>query len=68
MKVKITNASSEHGKDFIGLQGKLIMDYQEDGKMHIQKDDDERYLNTSRIEKMTVQTRNTTYELEVVDD
>lgn len=68
MKVKIINANSEHGKEFIGLQGKLIMDYQDDGKMHIQKDDDGRYLNTSRVEKIIVHTRNTTYELEVVDD
>lgn len=67
MKVKIINANSEHGKKFIGLKGKLIMDYQEDGRMHIQKDDDSGYLNTSKVEKIIVQTKNTTYELEVVD-
>lgn len=68
MKVKIVSADSEHGKEFIEIQGKLIMDYQEDGRLHIQKEDDGRYLNTSRVEKITVQTKNTTYELEVVDD
>lgn len=68
MKVKIISANSEHGREFIGIQGKLIMDYQEDGRMHIQKEDDGRYLNTSKVEKITVQTKNTTYELEVVDE
>lgn len=66
MKVKIINADSEHGKEFVGIQGKLIMDYQEDGRIHIQKEDG-RYLNTSRVEKITVQTKNTTYEMQVID-
>lgn len=67
MKVKIVNSSSKHTKEFIGIQGKLIMDYREDGKMHIEKDDDGRYLSTSKVESIIIKTRNTTYELEVID-
>lgn len=66
MKVKIVNADSEHGKNFIGIQGELIIDYQEDGKMHIEKEDDGRYLNTSKVEEIIVKTKNTTYELKVI--
>ena len=66
MKVKIINVNSEHGKKFIGIQGILIIDYEGDRRLHIQKDDDGRYLNTTEIEKITVQTKNSTYEMKVI--
>lgn len=66
MKVKITNASSEHAKHRIGQEryinfvgNKMVMEYTDgSGKL----------ATTSRIKNIKVETQNTTYELEVVDD
>lgn len=66
MKLKIINVNSEHGKKIIGIQGILIIDYEGNRRLHIEKDDDGRYLNTTEIEKITVQTKNSTYEMEVI--
>jgi hypothetical protein len=67
MRGKIISATSEHGKEFIGMEGNLILDYEGDGKLHIERDDG-KYLNMTRIKKMIVETQNTTYEIEVVSN
>ena len=66
MKVKIINADSEHAKHRIGQErnisfigNRMIMEY---------PDDSGRQATTSKIDYITVQTKNTTYELKVVDD
>lgn len=64
MRGKIINASSEHGKEFIGTTGKLIFDYENDGGLHIERDVGG-YLNMTRIKKLTVETQNTIYEIAI---
>ena len=64
MRGRIIDASSEHGKEFIGTVGELIFDYENDGKLHIEKDDG-RYINMTKIKKLTVETQNTIYEIEI---
>lgn len=66
MKVKIINADSEHAKHRIGQErninfigNRMVMEY---------TDDSGRSSVTSTIGHMIIQTKNTTYELEVVDD
>ena len=66
LDVKIVKTDSEHTKDFVGLIGKI--ETLEKHGMVIEKGEgtDKRYLQTSRIEKITIKTRNTTYEMEVL--
>lgn len=64
MKGRIISATSEHGKEFVGMEGNLIFDYDNDGKLHIQRDDG-KYINMTRIKKLTVETQNTVYEIEI---
>jgi len=66
MKVKIISADSEHTKHRIGQErnisfigNRMIMEY---------VDDSGRSAVTSKIDYITVQTQNTTYELEVIDE
>ena len=66
MKVKIVNASSEHAKHRIGqerdisfIANRMVMEY---------TDGSGKQAMTSRIKNIKVETQNTTYELEVVDD
>lgn len=63
MKVKILNTDSEHTKDWIGEIGELSLER----RAVIQVDSTGKFINTTAIKKITVQTKNTTYELEVID-
>ena len=64
MRGKIIDANSEHGRKFIGTKGKLIFDYENDGRLHIERDVGG-YLNMTKIKKITVETQNTIYEIEI---
>lgn len=66
MKVKIINTDSEHSKHRIGqeryisfINNRMVMEY---------TDDSGKQATTSRVEKVIVKTRNSTYEMEVVND
>ena len=63
MNVKIIHTNSEHTKEWIGKTGELILNYP---YVAIKKDDDGRYINTSIVKKITVETLHTKYELEVI--
>lgn len=63
MRVKIVNTNSKHTKNWIGQTGELILNYP---FIAIKKDDDNRYINTSVVKKITVETLHTKYELEVI--
>ena len=65
MRGKIIDASSEHGKEFIGTTGELIFDYEGDGRIHIKKDSDGRYISMTRVKKLTIETQNTIYEVDI---
>ena len=62
MEVRITNTDSEHTKKFIGIEGTLM----QLEKIGMVIDRGEKYLQTSRIEKIIVKTKHTTYEMEVL--
>lgn len=63
MEVKIINADSEHAKKWINETGKLILNYP---YIAIKVDSTGKYINTSKVEKIIIQTKNTKYELEVI--
>ena len=65
MRGKIIDASSEHGKRFIGAEGKLILDAWGDGRFHIDLDNG-KSINMTKVKKLTVETQNTIYEIEIV--
>lgn len=63
MKVKIIDTNSAHTQDWIGKTGELILNYP---FVAIKKDDDGKYINTSAVKEITIQTHNTKYVLEVI--
>lgn len=63
MKVKINKTNSKHTKDWIGETGELILNYP---FVAIKVDSTGKYINTSKVKKITIETNNTKYELEVI--
>lgn len=63
MNVKIIDTNSAHTQEWIGETGKLILNYP---FIAIKKDSDGRYINTSKVKNIIIQTENTKYELEVI--
>ena len=63
MKVKIKNTNSEHTKDWINETGELILNYP---FIVIKVDSTGKYINTSKVKNIIIETKNTTYELEVI--
>ena len=63
MKVKISNTNSKHTKDWIGKTGKLILNAP---YIAIQLDETGKFINTTAVQKIIIQTQNTSYELEVI--
>jgi len=67
MRGKIIKVSNEQREKYIGFIGKLIFDYHNDGKLHIERDDG-KTLNMTKIKKLTVETKNTIYEIEIEEE
>lgn len=63
MKVKIINTNSAHTQEWIGETGELMLNYP---FVAIKRDSDKKYINTSKVKQITIQTANTKYELEVI--
>lgn len=63
MKVKIIDTNTAHTQEWIGETGELILNYP---FVAIKRDSDGRYINTSEVREITIQTRNTKYLLEVL--
>ena len=63
MKVKIIDTNSAHTQEFIGKTGELILNYP---CVAIRTDDNGKYINTSKVQTMIIQTHNTKYMLEII--
>ena len=63
MRVKIVDTNSAHTQDFIGKTGELILNYP---FIAIKTDGNGKYINTSVVKTITIQTNNTKYESEVI--
>jgi hypothetical protein len=63
MKVKIVDTNSAHTQKFIGKTGELILNYP---FIAIKTDDEGKYINTSKVQTIIIQTNNTKYMLEVI--
>lgn len=63
MKVKIIDTNSAHTQEWIGETGELILNYP---FVAIKKDNDGKYINTSKVSMITIQTHNTKYLLKII--
>lgn len=63
MRVKIDDTNSAHTQEWIGETGELILNYP---FVAIKVDSTGKYINTSKVKHITIQTSNTKYELEVI--
>ena len=63
MKVKIIDTNSAHTQEWIGETGELILNYP---FVAIKLDSTGKYINTSKVQEIVIQTKNTKYLLEVI--
>lgn len=63
MRVRIVDTNSAHTQEHIGKTGELILNYP---CIAIKTDDNGKYLSTSKVQTMIIQTNNTKYILEVI--
>lgn len=63
MKVKIIDTNSAHTQEWIGETGELMLNYP---FVAIKLDSTGKYINTSKVQNIEIQTQHTKYLLEVM--